>query len=47
MLRKQIASFVIEIDDSKKHIDKLKFKNDKLNANILDLTKCLEIFIKG
>ena len=27
MLRKQVASFISEIDDSNKHVNKLKIKN--------------------
>ena len=46
-LRTQVTSFISEIDDSKKHVDKLKIKNAKLNFKILDLTTCLEKFTKG
>ena len=47
MLRKQVTSLTIEIDNSKKHVNKLTIKNDDLNAEILDLTTCLEKFTKG
>ena len=47
MLRKQIASFMIKIDESNKHVNKLKIENDKLNSKILDLFICLEKFTKG
>ena len=46
ILRKQVVSFISEINYLKKHVDKLKIKNDKLNAKILDLTTCLKKSLK-
>ena len=46
MLRKQVASLFIEIENSKKHANELISKNDVLNARILELTTCLEKFTK-
>ena len=47
ILKKQIASFVIEIDESKRHVNKLIIENDACNEKILDLTICLEKFTQG
>ena len=47
MLRKQVASLTVEIKKSKKHVDEVTIKNNKLNAKVLDLSKCLEKFTKG
>ena len=47
MLKKQIALFIIEIDESKKHVDKLTIENDALNAKMLDLTLYLDKFTQG
>ena len=47
MLRKQVASSSIELENSKKHANELTSKNNELNVRILDLTKCLEKFTKG
>ena len=47
MLKKQTSSLIIEVNESKKYDDKLKVKNDNLDAKILDLTICLKKFIKG
>ena len=47
MLRKQVSSLDIEIDNTKKHVNELEFKNNELNAKILDLPIWLENFTKG
>ena len=46
MLRKQVTSLTIEIDNSKMPVNELKIKNEELNAKILDLTICLEKFTR-
>ena len=46
ILRKQVASSSIELENLKKHVNELTNKNNELNARILDLTKCLEKFTK-
>ena len=42
MLKKQVASLSIELENSKKHVNELTSENDELNARIVYLTKCLE-----
>ena len=46
MLRKQVVSLTIEIDNSNKHVNELTNKNNELNVKILDLNTCLEKFTK-
>ena len=37
---------MIKIDESNKHVDKLRIENVKFNAKILDLSICREKFTK-